>query len=152
MRRLAYLAQTSKPRLQERLVLYAIAAGKVERLRSFLYREDFLEELAALSQMLREKNLDDPAILDEVQLPDRYEKALLSFKAAYQRIDTRNESKKLRWEKSVQLQKEKGVPNSQISHYLNLDAGNVNTYLKHGAIEKLSLDNATRIMKYLHSL
>jgi len=152
LRRLAYLAQASNPRLRERLVLYAIATGKEERLRSFLYREDIIEELTTLSQELRGKDFNNPAILSELQLPSRYMKALLSFKAAFQKIDTRNESKKLRWEKSVQLQREKGVPNTQICQYLNLDAGNVNTYLKHGAVEKLSLENATKIMKYLYSL
>ena len=152
LRRLAFLAQTSAPRLRERLVLYAIATGKTERLQSFLFREDLIEELDTLAQELRGKNLDDPGVFNEVQLPNRYKKALLSYKAAYQKIDTSNESKRLRWEKSIQLQKEKGVPNAQICRHLNLDAGNVSAYMKHGATEKLSLENATRIMKYLYML
>jgi len=152
LRRLAYLAQTSEPRLRERLVLYAIATAQVERLSSYLYREDMINELEELAGMLRGRNLDDPTGFEETNLPPRYQKALMSYKTAYTRIDTRNDSKRLRWEKSTQLQKEKGVSNARIAQDLNLDPGNVNSYLKHGATERFSLENATRIMKYLYSL
>jgi len=152
LRRLAYLAQTTKPRLQERLVLYAIATDQIERLQSFLYREDLIQELDTLSQKLKGKNLDDPTALSKTRLTDRYRKALLAYKAAHDAIDTRNNSKKLRWEKSTQLQNEKGVSNAQICRNLDLDAGNVSAYMKHGAIDKMSLENTTRIMKYLYSL
>jgi len=48
LRRLAALAQDTIPRLRERLILYAIATGQVGRLKSYLYREDFVHELDAL--------------------------------------------------------------------------------------------------------
>jgi len=93
-----------------------------------------------------------PSSFESRQLPPRYEKALLSYKAAFQRIDSRNESKKLRWEKSIQLQKKKGISNAQIYLALNLDAGNVNAYMKHANIDKVSLKNATDIMEYLYAV
>ena len=151
-RRLSFLAQTSVPRLRERLILYAVEINRVDKLRNYLFQVEMLEELNELAQVLDGQDLNDPSLVEKVQLPSRYSKALQSFRVAYNRIDSRNESKKLRWEKSIQLQKEKGVPSSQIYSFLNLDAGNVNTYLKHGAIDKISLENATRIMKYLYSL
>ena len=152
LRRLAFLAQTTEPRLRERLVLYAIATARVERLKDYLYREDMIDELDKINEKLKKHDFDNPEGYDVANLPLRYQKALMSFKSAYQRIDARNSSKKLRWEKSVLLQKEKGVPTARIYQDLNLDPGNVNSYLKHGATEKLSLENATRILKYLYSL
>lgn len=152
LRRLAYLAQTTEPRLRERLILYAIAAAQVERLGNYLYREDMISELEELAGILRGHDFDDPEGFDEIDLPPRYQKALMSYRSAYTRIDSRNDSKRLRWEKSIQLQKEKGVSNARIAHDLNLDPGNVNSYLKHGATERFSLENATKIMKYLYSL
>jgi len=152
LHRLAYLAQASNARLWERLALYAIAVNQTARLKGYLYQEELIDDLNSLAFILNGVDLGNLNWIDSVQLPPRYEKALLSYKAAYQRIDTRNESKKLCWKKSVQLQKEKGVSNSQIYYYLNLDAGNTNAYLKNGDIDKVSLENATKIMKYLYSL
>jgi len=152
LRRLAYLAQTSEPRLRERLILYAIATTQTERLKSYLFRENMINELDELTGILTGHDFDDPEGFEATNLPPRYRKALISFKSAYARIDTRNDSKRLRWEKSIQLQKEKGVSNARIAQDLSLDPGNVNSYLKHGATERLSLQNATRIMKYLYSL
>jgi hypothetical protein len=44
-------------------------------------------------------------------LPFRYQKAFGSFRAAHERLDTLNESKRMRWRKTVRLQKEKGLSN-----------------------------------------
>jgi len=152
LRRLASLAQDTKPRLRERLVLYAIATGQVTRLRSYLYLEDYINELDDLALEFSSIDLNNPNSPRNDQLPPRYVKALQSYRAAFQQIDSRNESKKLRWEKSVQLQKKKGVSNAQIYQALNLDAGNVNAYMKHANIDKVSLKNATDIMEYLHAV
>ena len=39
-----------------------------------------------------------------------------------------------------------------ICNELGLNRGNVNAYMKHGDVSKMSLQNATRIMKYLMAL
>ena len=66
--------------------------------------------------------------------------------------ETQAESKRLRWEKSRQLQLQKGVSVARICNELGLNRGNVNAYMKHGDVSKMSLQNATRIMKYLMAL
>jgi hypothetical protein len=149
LRRLAYLAQKSLPRLKERLILYAIATGNEDRLNSYLYNNDFAQELRDVSKVLAGK---DPISLSPKllhTLPSRYQKALSSYLSAYHRIETKNDSKRLRWAKTVQLQKEKGISNANIYKGLGLDAGNTNAYLKHGDIDRFSLDTATNIMKYV---
>ena len=152
IRRLALLAQTDLPRLRERLVLYAIATNQTERLMSFLYREDVITELATIRRLTEGFDFDDPDCSKHLYLPARYRKALLSYKAAYQNIDTRNASKMLRWQKSVDLQKNKGISTTQICEALGLNLGNISAYLKHADINRVSLGKATDIMKYLHSV
>jgi len=152
LRRLAYLAQGSIPRLWERLALYAIATGKTQRLKDYLYRAEKIEELNTLVRKFEGMDFNDPEIAHRVQMPDRFKKALLSFKAAYEKVDTRNESKKLRWEKSVELQKKKGISTALICKALGLDAGNISAYLKHADIDRISLEKATDIMKYLNAV
>jgi len=152
LRRLALLAQGDVPRLWERLALYAVATGHVDRLRGFLYREDLIAELETLVIELQEADLDNPDICKTARLPPRFMKALQSYDTAYRKIDTRNESKRLRWERTVQLQREKGASNAQICRALGLDAGNTNAYLKHADIDRFSLEKASAIMKYLNTL
>jgi hypothetical protein len=135
--------------LRERLVLYAVATGQSARLASFLYDERMIDELAAVERALQTVDLDNPDGLHRASLPPRYKKALDSFRAAYHAIDTRNESKRLRWERTVRLQKEKGISNAQIYQALGINAGNVNAYLKNGDIDRVTLDTATSIMKFL---
>ena len=110
-----------------------------------------LAELEALVKELGEKDLNKPNILENVQVPDRYKKAFLSYKAAYDKNDTRNESKKLRWEKTVELQKKKGITTTQICNALGFDAGNISAYLKRADIDRISLEKATDIMRYLYA-
>ena len=152
LRRLAFLAQGPVPRLRERLVLYAFAAGHVTRLKGYLYREDMLAEVDILAEKLTGVNLNDPEQTESLELPARYKKAFHSYMAAYRRIDTINESKKLRWEKSIELQKRKGISNARICRALGLDPGNTNAYLKDAEIDRLSLEKATAILKYLHTI
>jgi len=151
LRRLAFLAQNKTPRLRERLVLYAIETGQAERLRCFLYKKEMIDELKTLDKVLKGKNLNDPDIFQSIQISDRYKKAFLSYKAAYEKNDARNESKKLRWEKSVELQKRKGISTAQICSALGLDTGNISAYLKRADIDRISLEKATDIMKYLYA-
>jgi len=152
MRRLAFLAQTKGSRLWERLALYAIATGQVERLRGFLYNEEMIADLDSLAGELGNTDFNDPQNIEKLHMPARVQKALLSYKAAYKKIDSRNESKRLRLEKIVALQKKKGIPTARICKALGLDSGNVSAYLKHADIDRLSLENATNVMKYLNAI
>ncbi|MCL1895508.1 MAG: hypothetical protein FWG03_03075 [Clostridiales bacterium] len=149
LRRLAFLAQGAAPRLRERLVLYAIATDKALRLKGFLYREDMIAEVDMLAKTLNGVDLDDPGQAECLALPDRYRKALLSYKTAYRQLETRNASKMLRREKSVELQKKKGISTARICRALGLDPGNTSSYLRDAEIDRVSLEKATDILRYL---
>ena len=155
LRRLAYLAQGPQPRLRERLVLYAVANGMAERLRGYLYDERLIAELDVVDAELGRRNISNPDCLKGAELssiPSRYSKAISSFMSAYYSIESRNESKRLRWQKTVQLQKRKGISNAKIYQALGYNPGNINAYLKHGDIARVTLGTATEIMEYVMTL
>jgi hypothetical protein len=133
-------------------MLYAVVKGQEEQLRGYLYDERLVKEFETVLFILCGANFNNPESLDTGGLPERYKKVLSSFRSAYHSIDTRNKSKRLRWQKTVQLQRQKGVSNAEIYQALGIDAGNVNAYLKHGDIDRVTLNTASDIMKYVMAL
>ena len=152
LRKLAATAQKEKPRLIEPLLLYAISAGQVDRLISFVYKNDVLESYQSILHLLGGIDLEEAALSGRFDdnLPREYSKFLTSYRASYNRPETAKDSKRMRWERSRALQLEKGVATADIYRALGLNAGNVNAYLKHGDTDKVSLQNATDIMNYLY--
>ena len=153
LRKLAASAQNDNPRLAEPLLLYAYATNQIKRLLELIYKEEVLTSYKEILALLKEKNLKVLALdkRSSEKLPKEYRKFMTSYRSAYQKPESNNKSKQLRWERSRLLQLEKGVNTAEIYHALALNAGNVNAYLKHGALDKLSLENATAVMKYLYS-
>ena len=152
LRKLAALAQKDNPRLREPLLLYAHETGKLERLFSYIWKNDLLESYNSVAKLIANKDLTEVSLREqEIEgLPREYKKFLSSYRIAHQKPENTNESKKLRWERSRALQLEKGISTAEIYRSLELNPGNVNAYMKHGALDKLSLKNATNIMKYLY--
>ncbi|MDR2714586.1 MAG: hypothetical protein LBB42_03545 [Coriobacteriales bacterium] len=153
LRKLAAAAQNDNPRLAEPLLLYAHATNKTKRLLEFIYKKEIFSSYETVLALVKERNLETLALDKHSadKLPKEYRKFLTSYRAAYQKPENNNKSKQLRWERSKALQLEKGVSTAEVYNALALNAGNVNAYLKHGALDKLSLENATAVMKYLYS-
>ncbi|MEG0759484.1 MAG: hypothetical protein RR505_13825, partial [Raoultibacter sp.] len=155
LRKLTALSQDSLPRLVEPLLLYAIQTGKVDALLSFVWREEIRASYSNALAILGDcSDLGTLALSDSnsVVLPREYGKYLTSYRTAYNKPETDAESKRMRWERSRDLQLKKGVSNAAIYNALGLNPGNVNAYMKHGALDKVSLQNSTAIMKYLYAL
>ena len=152
LRKLAATAQKENPRLIEPLLLYSITAGQVGRLISFMYKDGVLESYKSVLPILQGIDLEEAALSGQLDdsLPREYGKFLKSYRASYNRPETTKDSKRMRWERSRILQLEKGISTADIYRALGLNAGNVNAYLKHGDTDKVSLQNATDIMNYLH--
>ena len=153
LRKFAALAQKENPRLREPLLLYAIANDCTSKLLGYTYKEDVLNSYTQILELLKDKDLAEVALnnLDIDGLPREYSKFFASYRSAYNKPQANRESKHLRWKKSRLLQLEKGVNTADIYHTLDLNPGNVNAYMKHGDLDKVSLKNATEIMKYLHA-
>lgn len=155
LRKLASRAQSSSPRMIEPLLLYAIETKKTQALLDLVWREDIRVSYENVLAALRDyESIQSMALSEEdfAFLPREYGKFLSSYRAAYRKPETDAESKRLRWERSRDIQLKKGISNAEIYKALGLNPGNVNAYMKHGALDKVSLQNSTDIMKYLYSL
>jgi hypothetical protein len=152
LRKFAASAQKDTPRLVEPLLLYAYDSCRTERLLDYIWNEEIQTSYEIALRALDGKDLTTRALFerDTNGLPYEYEKHLNSFRIAYHKLNTINASKKMRWERSRTLQREKGISAAEIYRALKLNPGNVNAYLKHGSLDKVSLENATRIMNYLY--
>jgi hypothetical protein len=150
--KLAVLAQEANPRLYEPLLVYALEIGASDRLLRYLHDDAYKAECQKVISLCSERSILDLGEAERSALPWSYRKLLLSWRAVEEKAKRTNQSKQLHLKRTKELMKEKGVKNSSIYCHLNLNPGNTNTYLKHDDITKLSLENATRIMRYLYSL
>ena len=150
--KLATLAQEINSRLAEPLLLYASEIDVVSRLMSYIKDDQLLEEYQLVLNICKKKSILKLSEKQREQLPWNYQKLLKSWKAAEMKQVNIDRSKHLRLQRSLQLKEEKRIPASQIYHALDLNPGNTNAYIKNHDISKVSLENATKIMKYLYSL
>ena len=152
LRKLAVLAQEDNPRLAEPLLLFAMETEATARLMSYIGDEQIEGEYREVLELCRDKSILELVEKEERRLPWSYSKLLSNWRAAEGKAQRIENSKRLRLERSLQLMKEKHVTNAQVYQALRLNPGNTNAYLKHHDTSKLSLENATRIMKYLYEV
>ncbi|MDR1184544.1 MAG: hypothetical protein LBK67_07085 [Coriobacteriales bacterium] len=150
--KLATLAKNENPRLYEPLLIYAMETGALDRLLFCIEDEKRKEEYLRVAGLCGDCGIVALTEYEIKSLPWDYRKLLLTWKAVEGKRQRIERSKRLRLERTQKLQKLKAVSNVQIYRTLNLNPGNTNAYLKHGDLSKLSLNNATRIMKYLYAL
>lgn len=153
LRMLAAMAQGSHARLVEPLFLYCYTAGRLASLRELLYQGDIAEEYQHVEDLLVGQDLFALVLSEKAAeiLPAAYAKHLVSYAAAYHRQDTDAESKRLRQQRCISLQLQKGISTAVLCKALGLDPGNVCAFLKHGDLGRLTLNDATALMKYLAS-
>ena len=143
---LAKEAANGNYRLQAPLVLYALTSGKENLLLSQLRKEnayDIIKMLNALSDKELEQELEKGAV------PDEYQKAWNSYQVARDEPRRENDLKNAMRNKIISLQQEKKCTNYRIYTDLQLNPGNINSWLKNGDSRKVSYDSAERVMRYL---
>ena len=136
------------------MLLYAHAEKKTDLVCGLLWSGKLKDEYRCVSAALESVDWADVGSLGEARenLPREYAKFVDSFLAAYAEPESRAASKRLRWQRSREEQLRKGVSTTEICRALGLNIGNVNAYLKDGTLDKVSLSNATKIMKHLMAL
>jgi hypothetical protein len=149
---LALQAQTVQPRLAEPLLCYAMEIDAVERLLGYINSLELADEYKGVVALCGEQSIDELSPRWQEKLPWGYQKLLARWRAVAARQTSVVDSKRLRLSRIHELQEEKHISNAQIYHKLRLDKGNTNPFLKHDDVSKLSLANATKIMKYLYAL
>jgi len=150
--KLAILAQEENSRLAEPLLLYAIETDAVPRLMSYIKDRQIRQEYRNILDECGDTSILELNEEEKESLPWSYRKLLNNWRAAEGRAQHIENSKRMRLERSLQLMKEKDISNAQVYQALDLNPGNTNAYLKHQDTSKLSLENATRIMKYLYAM
>lgn len=146
--KLAQEAEGANPRLREPLLLYAVYSGKEEILLRAVKGAELKAKYAQLlsggtSSMTARLECRDPALSEE------YHKVWRSYQTAKNRTQSDGHTKELMRRKVKRLQERTGVTNYRIYKDLNLNPGNVNAWLKHGAGDKISLENARNVVRYV---
>ena len=141
----------SNYRLREPLFLYAYCIDKV----------DFLLDLTKGSELgekflrIRSK-FSFPEFLHALEtrsgaLDERYHKCYHSYVCKRDMSKTYNRKKQFMRTKIKELQAAKGVTTYRIYTDLKLNGANVNAFIKHGNVNKVSVDNARKMLKYLEN-
>ena len=133
-------------RLRAPLVLYAMMAGKDALLRKYLDGTIYGGKLCDMLSYMQGRDIE--RMLEDRQAPEEYLKAWDSFKASRAAPGREKELKAAMRKKILRLQEEKRCSNYRIYKDLNLNPGNVNSWLKHGDGSKVSYRTAERIVDY----
>lgn len=149
LQKLSEEAAWENPRLREPLFLYALFADKAE----VLLRATKDAKLNNVYQsLLHEYSKDSMARAlqnDDSALPTEYRKVWKSYLSRKNRQQGDDETKELMRRRVLQLQEKAGITNYRIYRGLNLNPGNVNAWLKHGSSEKVSLDTARSVLRFV---
>ena len=132
------------PRLLEPLVLHAILSGMPQRINEknpFFYAEYV---------QMHNRISNEAFLLEKTEeLPERYRKVVEAYKYKVNRFKNDNHTKLLMRERIIQIQYQKGITNYRIYTDLQLNPGNVNSFLKNGAADKLALDVVRDIWNFV---
>ena len=152
--KIASLAQTTNSRLVAPLFLYCWECGALKRLEKYIYNESIMNTYNDIATLLEGIDLSGLALSGKAAnvLPREYAKHLDSFAAEYHMADTVAASKEMRRSRCLLLQLQKGVSTTEICKALHLNVPNVCAFLKQGDLRRLSLQDATAMMKYLMAL
>lgn len=134
-------------RLRAPLVLYAIATGKDALLQSCLQGVAEGDKLRNMLAAMRDCNLDQ--LLKDGQAPEEYLKVWNSFRVSNTATAREEELKAAMRKKVLQLLNEKQCSNYRVYRDLNLNPGNINSWLKNGDGNKVSYQTAERIVTYV---
>ena len=139
------------PRLREPLTLYVLYTDKQD---VFFKHNAVSPSFDTHKSFLREYSPDEMTkLLSDCSplLPEAYHKVWRSYQSQKNRFQADTHTKELMRNKILRLQKAKKVSNYRIYTDLKLNPGNINSWLKNGANEKVSLDNARKVLHYIEN-
>ena len=134
-------------RLRAPLLLYAVKSGKAGLLRSHLSKLEGAESLLTMLSSLENDHIEEA--LEGGKLPEDYLKVWNSFKIRCSRSKNEDELIGAMRRKIIQLQQTKKCSNYRLYKDLNLNPGNINSWLKNGDNSKVSYQTASRIISYM---
>lgn len=130
----------NNPRLKEPLVVYSILTETTERI--CMKNREFYSEYEYVKN-----NYSNLRTLSR-----NYEKLLKSFEYASNKKINDDDTKQKMRERILFIQRDKNISNYRIYTDLKLNAGNVNSFLKHGQCNKLHIDTVRKIWKHVEAI
>lgn len=151
--RLIQMAVKGATRLVEPLYLYASLTGQRDRLlaksKGLWFYKDYCKLAARFDSLAGLMNGLEGM---DREIPDRYHNVYRSYVTLRDGTVTDREFNLLARNKVVKMLKDVGVSNYRVYTDLGLNPGNVNDYLKNGAVEKVSRRTAGAILDYVQGL
>ena len=137
------------PRIKEPLYLYSVVSNKQTRLKQLLESNvDYIN----FKHMINNHNLNDLLDSNKSSLKNEYIKVWKSYIAKRNKLQSTNHTKQLILNKVIEYKELKNISNYRIYTDLNLNHGNINAWLKHGECDKVSLDTARKVLKYIEEV
>lgn len=138
------------PRLLQPLCLYLLLTYNEQQRLNLFRRFPAIAQEFANQSLLRLPASDLEHSLDTMQdAEDGYHKLWCSYVSVRDRHQADNHTKMLMCRRVRELQTQKQISNYRIYRDLNLNAGNINAWLTHQDVSKVSLSTARRTLNYL---
>lgn len=137
------------PRLKEPLYLYSIVSNRQSRLKQLLENN---VDYNNLLRMLINHNLYDLLDSNKSNLGNEYMKVWKSYLSKRNKPQSINHTKGLILNKVNENKKLKNISNYRIYTDLKLNHGNINAWLKNGECDKVSLETARKVLKYVEEV
>lgn len=137
------------PRLKEPLYLYSIVSNRQSRLKQLLENN---VDYNNILRMLINHNLYDLLDSNKSNLGNEYIKVWKSYLSKRNKPQSINHTKGLILNKVNENKKLKNISNYRIYTDLKLNHGNINAWLKNGECDKVSLETARKVLKYVEEV
>lgn len=149
---LAEEAAWKNPRLREPLLLYALYTDKADVLLRATKDKDLKERFQTILLQFSRDEIEHALQNESSALPDEYKKVWRSYTIQRDRYKGDDHTKELMRKKVLRLQELGKVTNYRIYKELGLNPGNVNAWLKHGTSDKVSLETARAVLRYVENV
>lgn len=140
---------THNHRLRAPLALYALCINKTNRLIAATKDSELKSHYNSVFATLNAVNVESLLANKSSGLTEEYYKVWEAYQCRINKVKIDGRVKLRALEKVRTLQAEKGISNYRIYTDLNLNAGNINTWLKNGDVNKISVDTAVKVLQYL---
>ena len=148
---LAEEAAWENPRLREPLFLYALFMDKTETLLRATGDEHLRETYQTMFHQYSKDKMEHALQSEDSELSNEYKKVWRSYVSQRDRYKGDDHTKELMRRKVLRLQEQGNVTNYRIYKELGLNPGNVNAWLKHGTSDKVSLDTARTVLRFVEN-
>ena len=145
-------ASSTNPRLREPLLLYAVFSKKQDVLLQATKDANLHEHYLRLVTQYTEEEMAKLLKQTSPCLPAEYHKVWNSYQNRKNRNQADNHTKELMRKKVKRLQEKTGVTNYRIYTDLKLNPGNLNSWLKYGDGDKVSLTTARETLRYVENV